>query len=202
MKISEEIEMNLRRGAKKFLDFLDINYHSKYDNIVEDSISEMIKSENKDFMEIYNDYDRSSFVQYDMILMLFALYCENALEMEKIIKYRKWEIAEDIIRDDDIDLLLSFKKAPVAYINNLIENDSRIMNEKCFEKLFRYHMGYNEAYFLPEVIENIIDLSLSEEEEIDFEAYKKRVKEERKKRERKEMEDYYLKKRERKKKAH
>jgi hypothetical protein len=83
--------MNLRKGAENLLNFLDAYYHSKYDSIVEDFISEMIKSENKEFMTIYDDYDRTSFVQYDIILMLFFSYCKNVVGSEKVIKYKSHE---------------------------------------------------------------------------------------------------------------
>jgi hypothetical protein len=198
MKIREEIEINLRKGAENLLSFLDTNYYLKYDSIVENFISEMIKNENKDFMTIYNDYDRTSFVQYDIILMLFSSYCKNVLGSEILIKYINRNFADAAGDEQNIKLLLTFKNVSVEYINNLIEHDPRVMKEHYYNELFSYHMGYNDAYDIATAIRDIIDLSLNEEEKTEFEAYKKRNEEESKKRKRNEEEDYYLKRRERK----
>ena len=48
----------------------------------------MIKEKNEKFMDIYNDYDYTSFVQFDIFLDLFSEYCKVIIPYETIKEFK------------------------------------------------------------------------------------------------------------------
>lgn len=198
-KAISQIRTNLLEGATNIRPLFKDN--REYEQFIDSFMKDMEATENEEYLNIVNNFDETSFMQYDFMLMLLATYCKNNFEKEKIIEFRKEHFLRNILYDPTIRDLITFKKT-LSYsdIEDLILNNPKVFKDSYADELFSYHMGYNDAYDFSSAIEEIVNILLTDEEKDSFKNFQEAKEKAKKEEEDKALREYYLKRHHEKKK--
>ena len=197
MEQQSKIFENLYEGASEFVNYLTMTHPGEYEDIYERFKKYVLANNSTDFMEIYNNYDPTSFVQYDSVLMVFAKFCNENIDKRVVRDYKIKTIVDIAKNDFDFDVLFSFKSIDHQEIMNLICSSERLLSIIDAAEIFSFHMGYNHGYSARFMIEELEIVLLANEEKSRFADYKTTTRKEREMRERKASEDYYREKHQR-----
>lgn len=176
MDKDQYFQSNIEKGAKELLNFLKRKYPS-YNNVVREFFTSLLNEKNERFMKEYNDYDPTSFVQFDTFMDIFSEHCKKNLPLEIIKEYKLKSLIQELLNIDEIILLRKFKNLDTEFIIHSIQINN-FLSESYYNNLFTYHMGYNDSYEVYDVIKKLISHLLRDEEMIQFNEFKEKIKKE------------------------